>query len=87
MKSDLDGYGGNTNLSRHWVTCPGGILKEVKADLTPSISEKLPLEHDRENVDKKPFIYTHNVKVREGTHTCVKLFTCCTCGKIIRKFK
>ena len=58
MKSDLDGDGGNTLLTRRWVTCPGDILKEVKAELTPNVSEILPLEHCTENVDEKPFIYT-----------------------------
>ena len=27
IKSELDGYGRNTSLTRHWVTCPGCILK------------------------------------------------------------
>ena len=29
IKSDPDGCGVNTDLTRYWVTCPGGILKEV----------------------------------------------------------
>ena len=83
MKSDLDGDGGNTLLTRRWVTCPGGILKEVKAELTPNVSEILPLEHCTDNVDEKPFIYTRNSKVIEKTPTSVEHFT----WEIIRKFK
>ena len=37
IKSDIDGYVGNTHLTRYWVTCPGGILKEAKAELTPNV--------------------------------------------------
>ena len=81
MKSDLDGYGGNTHLTRHWITCPGGILKEVKAELTPSVSEILPLEHCTENVDENLFIDIRNSKVLEKTPTGVKPFTCDVCGK------
>ena len=81
MKSDIDGYGGNTNLTRHWITCPGGILKEVKAELTPNVLDILPLDDCSENVDEKPFTYSYHVKVHEGTHTSVKPFTCDTCGK------
>ena len=81
MKSDLDGDGGTTNLTRRWVTCPGGILIEVKAELTPNVSEILPLEHCSENVDEKPVIDTRNSKVIEKTPTSVKHFTCDVCGK------
>ena len=81
MKSDLDGYGGNTNFTRHWVTCPGGVLKEMKAELTTNVSEILPLEHCSEDVDAKPFIQTHYDQVHEETHTSVKPFTCAICGK------
>ena len=79
MKSDLDGYGRNTNLTRHWVTCPGGILKEVKAELTPTVSEMLPLEHCIDYVDENPLLYTHNVKGHERTRTSMKPFTCDIC--------
>ena len=82
MKSDYDGYGGNTTLTRHCVTCPGGILKEVKAERTPNISEILPLGDGSENVDEKPIIDTHNGKLHERTHTSMKPFTCdILCGK------
>ena len=81
MKYDIDGYGGNTNLTRHWITCPGCILKEVKAELTPNVSEILPLDDCSENVEENPCIDTHNVKLHERTHRSMKPFTCDICGK------
>ena len=81
MKSDLGEYGGKTNLTIHWVTCPGGILKEVTAELPPNISEILPVDDCSDNVNEKPITDTHNVKVHERIHTCVKPFTCDVCGK------
>ena len=81
MKSDLDEYGVKTNLTKHWVTCPGGILKLVTAELPPNISEILPIDDCSDNVDKKPFIDTHNGNVHERSHPCVKHFTCDVCGK------
>ena len=56
MKSDCDGYGGDTVLTRNWVTCPGGILKEVKAEHMPDVSDILPVEDCRENVDHKEHV-------------------------------
>ena len=53
IKSDHDGYGGNTDLTRYWVTCPGGILKEVKAEHKPDVSAILPDEDCGENDDQK----------------------------------
>ena len=52
IKSDSDGCEGNTDLTRYWVTCPGGILKEVKAEHKPSISTILPDEDCGENYDQ-----------------------------------
>ena len=52
-KSDRDGYGENTDLTRYWVTCPGGILKEVKAEHKPNVSAILPHEDCGENDDEK----------------------------------
>ena len=52
MKSDRDGCGGNTNLTRHWVTCPGGVLKEVKAEHTSDVSDILPVEDCGDRRDK-----------------------------------
>ena len=53
FKSDRGGYGGNMDLTRCWVTCPGGILKEVKAEHKPNVSAILPDEDCGENDDRK----------------------------------
>ena len=53
IKSDRDGCGGNTDLTRYWVTCPGGILKEVTAEHKPDVSAILPDEYCGENDDQK----------------------------------
>ena len=51
IKSDV--CGGNTDLTRYWVTCPGGILKEVKAEHKLNVSAILPYEDCSENDDQK----------------------------------
>ena len=53
IKSDRDECEGNTDLTRYWVTCPGGILKEVKAEPKPNISAILLDEDCGENGDHK----------------------------------
>ena len=53
IKSDRDGCVRNTDLTRYWVTCPGGILKEVKAEHKPDVSAILPDEDRGENGDEK----------------------------------
>ena len=40
IKSDRDGYRGKTDLTRCWVTCPGGLLKEVKAEHTTILPDE-----------------------------------------------
>ena len=56
IKSDRDRYGENTDLTRYWVTCPGGILKEVKAEHNPNVSMTLPNEDFSENDDHKELV-------------------------------
>ena len=80
MKSDGDGYGGNTNLTRHWVTCPGGVLKEVKLEHTPDVSEILPVE-DCGDMCGKSLLHSSRIKTHERKHTGVKPFSCETCGR------
>ena len=40
VKSDTDGHDGNMDKTRHWVVGPGGELKEIKAENTPSYLTK-----------------------------------------------
>ena len=70
IKSVRDGYGGNTDLTRYWVTCPGGILKEVKAEHKPKVSAILPDEDCGENNDEKERVQS------EKTHTNVQEIRC-----------
>ena len=49
INSDGDRYVGNK--TRHWVTCPGGLLKEVKGEHAITCSEILPDQDRSENVD------------------------------------
>ena len=34
-----DGYDRSSKVTRHWVVCPGGVLKEVKAEHTSDVSD------------------------------------------------
>ena len=66
LKSDPGGYEVNTDLTRYWVTCPGGILKEVKAEHKPNVSAILPHDDCNENDDEKE-------RVQSGkTHTNIQ---------------
>ena len=40
-----DEHGRNSDEVKHWVVCPGGVLKEVKADHTLGVSELSPAEY------------------------------------------
>ena len=54
-----DGYDRSSEVTRHWVVCPGGVLKEVKAEHTSNVSDILSGEDC--NVD---------VGCNLRTHTC-----------------
>ena len=88
MKSDCDGYGGDTVLTRHWVTCPGGILKEVKAEHTPDVSYILPVEDCRENVDHKEHVQSckEHANVQE-MQICLKPCSTSTRGQSLTLFR
>ena len=40
-----DEHGRNSDEVKHWVVCPGGVLKEVKAEHTLGVSEVSPAEY------------------------------------------
>ena len=48
-----DGYDRSSEVTRHWVVCPGGVLKEVKAEHTSNVSDILSGEDCNENVGCK----------------------------------
>ena len=91
-KADPDEYGRNSDETRHWVVCQDGVLKEVKAEHTLDVSDILAVEDGSHNVDqKRRCSSTHHatmdcpITVPERTGTCVKPFTCVTCGKSLVK--
>ena len=79
-----DEYIGNSDETRHWVVCPGGVLKEVKAEHTVGVSELLSVHDGNHDVDKKQYYNGTNhakmecesqLNVRVETHMGVKPFT------------
>ena len=61
-----DGYDRIHESTRHWVVCPGGVLKEVKAERTSDVSEILTVEDCSENVGRK--LSTHTCTYNNNTH-------------------
>ena len=85
-------YDRNSDEIRRWIVCQGGVLKEVKTEHTLGVCDTLAVEDGRRNVDQKQSnsITSHTTKecqltVHERTRTCVKPFTCVTCGKSLVK--
>ena len=80
-------YGRNSDATRHWFVCPGGVLKEVKPEHT--VSDILPAEDGCNHVDQKHLTSsTNNAEmecgskphdVHERTHGNVKPFTSDIC--------
>ena len=52
VKADRDEYSRNSDETRHWVVCQGGVLKQVKAEYTLGVS-LLPADDGNVNVDEK----------------------------------
>ena len=92
-KVDPDEYDRNSDDTRHWIVCQGGVLKQVKAEHTLDVSDDiLAVEDGSHNVDQKLCNSSTNhatmeyqITVPERTGTCVKPFTCDTCGKSLVK--
>ena len=51
---DPDGYDRRKDATRHWIVCPGGVLKEIKAELTSDVSDILSADDCSENVGRNP---------------------------------
>ena len=49
-KASRDEHGRNSDEVKHWVVCPGGVLKEVKAEDTLGVSEISPLKMLTQNL-------------------------------------
>ena len=53
-----DGYDRSSEVTRHWVVCPGGVLKEVKPEHASELSDILSGEDCSVNVGRKQHIRT-----------------------------
>ena len=76
-----DEYNVNSDETRHWIVCPGGVLKEVKVEHTVGVSDILSVEIGNLNDDKKHYYNGTNhakmecdstLNVREKTDAGVK---------------
>ena len=45
-----DGYDRSSEVTKHWIVCPGGVLKEVKSEHTSDVSEIVSVDFSNENV-------------------------------------
>ena len=91
IKTDYDECESKSNGMRHWVVCPGGVLKEVKAEHTTGASDVLPHEDGSHNVYQKPCGSSSTnhakmesespLKLQERTNSGVKHYACGACGK------
>ena len=89
-KTDPDEYDRNSDETRHWVVCQGGVLKEVKAEHALGVSEILPDEVGSQKVDQTQHGSSINhaklecgsqLTVRERTHTGVEPYSCETIAR------
>ena len=68
-----DEYSGNSDETRRWVVCPGGVLKEVKAEHTVGVSDILSVENGNLNDDKKQYYNgTNHAKMECGSQLNVR---------------
>ena len=61
-----DGFDRSSEVTRHWVVCPGGVLKEVKAEHTSEVSDILSGEDCSVNVGRK--LRTHTCTHHNNIH-------------------
>ena len=83
-----DGYDRSSEVTRHWVVCPGGVLKEVKAEHTSDVSDISAIEDCNENVDCKlrTRTCTHHTNSHDEEMNG-KLNTDYTCGVSSTQFR
>ena len=80
--TEPDEHDRNSDETSHWVVCPGGVLKGIKAEPNIGVSEILPLE-DGSHTTK--IECENQLKVHERNDTGVTPFACVTCGKSFGK--
>ena len=61
-----DGYDRIHESTKHWVVCPGGVLKEVKTEHTSDVSELLAVEDCNEIMGCK--LRTHTCTYHDNIH-------------------
>ena len=93
VKTDPNEYSRNSDETKHWVVCQGGVLKQLKAEYTIGVS-LLPAEDGNVNVGKKYVNYSKTrAKMEHGSEldidgnnrTVVKPFSSDTSAKSIVK--
>ena len=80
----------SSDATRHWIVCPGRVLKEVKAEHTIDVPDILLVEDGIHNVNQKQLGGSSNhakmereshPNAHQRTHHGVKPLTCYICGK------
>ena len=91
VKASRGEHGRNNDEVKHWVVCPGGVLKQVKAEHTVGVSEISPAEDvdpisHSSGTNHSKMECESQLKVRERIDTGLKPFTCDTCGRSFAVF-
>ena len=71
--------------TRRWVVCPGGVLKEVKAEHTSHVSEIMTVEDSSDNASCK--LRTHTCTYHDNEHINGKIYTDSTCDVSPTQFR